>query len=72
MISEMKKRRWLGVELGPTNGIIERFENIQIEEHYLKSLRMEYNRLFTKETKAQRIKKGLWVEETFNGELFNS
>lgn len=70
IVSELKKRRWLGVELGPTDGIVDRFNNIQVEEKYLNSIRQDYNRLFTKDSKMQRVKRGIWVEETFN-ELYD-
>jgi site-specific DNA-methyltransferase (adenine-specific) len=71
IVAELKKRKWIGVELGPTNGIVERFTNIEAEQKYLNSIRGDYNRLFSKEVKEQRVKKGIWVEETFNHDLFS-
>jgi site-specific DNA-methyltransferase (adenine-specific) len=70
VVAEMKERRWIGVELGPTDGITERLNNLDQERAYLKSLRADYNRLFTIEAKKQRVKKGIWVEETYNSVLF--
>ena len=70
VVAEMKERRWIGVELGPTDGIVERLNNLDEERAYLRDLRSDYNRLFTIEAKKQRIKKGIWVEETFNTALF--
>jgi site-specific DNA-methyltransferase (adenine-specific) len=54
---------WIGVELGPVDGIIERLENIKEEAAYIRAYRSNYNCLFTDETLKLREQKGLWTPE---------
>ncbi|MCE7044677.1 site-specific DNA-methyltransferase [Dyadobacter sp. CY312] len=65
LVAELKKRRWLGVEIGPVEDIIARFSDIESERPLLDKYRNGYNRLFTKEGLAERKKRGLWTNETF-------
>lgn len=64
VVSEIKKRRWIGVELGPVDDIINRFEAIRDDADYLRDFRKNLNQLFTKETESARLAKGLWTCET--------
>lgn len=65
IVAEMKKRKWTGIELGPVEDIINRFERIDTEYEYLNKLRTSYNKLFLDKTKSKRQEKGLWTDETF-------
>lgn len=60
-VAELKKRRWVGVELGPVDGIIERLENLAEESVYLERLRAGYNHLFLPETERRRKELGRWT-----------
>lgn len=66
VVAEMKKRKWIGVELGPTEGIVERFDLIHEELEYLNQFRENYNTLFPSRIKAKRKKLGLWTDDTFH------
>ncbi|MCB0747307.1 MAG: site-specific DNA-methyltransferase [Ignavibacteriae bacterium] len=66
VVSEIKNRRWIGCEIGPTETIVNRFSRINNEEMYLKSIRESYNKLFTDNVKQKRMSLGLWTDETFN------
>ena len=63
-VAEIKKRKWIGVELGPVDGIIDRLKNIKVEATYINEYRKNYNCLFTDETLKQREQKGLWTPES--------
>jgi site-specific DNA-methyltransferase (adenine-specific) len=65
IVSEIKERKWVGVELGPVDDIRNRFSNIDIEAQNLKNYRENYNKLFPEKVKINRMKKGLWTDETF-------
>jgi site-specific DNA-methyltransferase (adenine-specific) len=65
IVSELKRRKWIGVELGSTSGIIERFKNIEEEKQFLKNVRKDYNKLFTDSVKAKRKQTNLWTDESF-------
>ena len=52
-VAEMKKRRWLGIEIGPPDDIVERFARLPEERSYLSEHRKGLNCLFTEETKDQ-------------------
>ena len=64
VVSEIKKRRWIGVEIGPVDDIINRFGSIKDDADYLREFRKNLNQLFTKETEADRLQRGLWTCET--------
>jgi site-specific DNA-methyltransferase (adenine-specific) len=65
VVSELKERRWIGVELGPIDGIVERFEMIHQDKDHLDSIRSKCNFLFTPEVKAKRQQTNLWTDEDF-------
>ncbi|MGD1873863.1 MAG: DNA-methyltransferase [Mastigocoleus sp.] len=65
MAAELKGRKWLGVEISPTDDIIERFSRIDEERKILENYRNNMNALFTKETHKKRVSLGLWTSETF-------
>ena len=62
--SELKKRHWIGIEIGPLDGIVERLENTDNERAHLRRIRNEYNRLFTETSRREREKLGLWTCES--------
>ncbi|MBB5637273.1 site-specific DNA-methyltransferase (adenine-specific) [Pedobacter cryoconitis] len=64
-IAEIKKRKWLGIELGPTDIIIDRLENKIDDQVHLEKVREKYNSLFPEKIKNERIKKGLWTDDSF-------
>lgn len=72
IVSELKSRKWLGIEIGPCDDIIERFQNISSEREYLRSIRANLNKLFTDESKIKRQKLGLWTDDTFNANELNT
>lgn len=65
IVAEIKKRNWIGTEIGPVNGIIERFSRIDDEAEYISRIRSSYNELFLENTKRQRKKRGMWTDDTF-------
>lgn len=65
IVAEIKKRNWIGTEIGPVNGIIERFSRIDDEAEYISRIRSSYNELFLDNTKRQRKKRGMWTDDTF-------
>jgi site-specific DNA-methyltransferase (adenine-specific) len=64
VVCEMKKRRWVGIELGPVDEILNRFKDIKLESEYLNKIREDYNVLFTDKTKMNRLKRGFWTVES--------
>ncbi|WP_165069725.1 site-specific DNA-methyltransferase [Desulfovibrio sp. ZJ200] len=66
IVSELKKRKWIGCEIGPLDVIQDRFKNIDDEYEYLKQIRSYYNNLFSCKIAKERRKKGMWVPEDFN------
>ena len=60
-VAELKKRRWIGVEIGPIDGIVERLSNLDEEAKYLGRLRAGYNHLFLPEIERQRKSMGRWT-----------
>ncbi len=65
IVAEIKKRNWIGTEIGPVDGIIERFSRIEDEAEYITKIRNSYNELFLDNTKKQRKKRGMWTDDTF-------
>ncbi len=64
VVSEMKKRKWIGVEIGPVEGIKRRLENLEDEKEHLEKIRKNYNHLFTPNTLKIRNHRGLWTAES--------
>ncbi|WMD19948.1 DNA methyltransferase [Achromobacter seleniivolatilans] len=60
-VAELKKRKWIGVEVGPVDGIIERMESLDEEAEYLDRLRAGYNHLFLPEMERRRKELGRWT-----------
>ena len=56
--AELKKRKWIGVELSTTKAIVERFENIEEDSEHLKEIRKKINVLFTPDALKLRHKHG--------------
>jgi site-specific DNA-methyltransferase (adenine-specific) len=63
-VAEIKRRRWIGIELGPVDDIIMRLNDLIEEEERLAVIRKDLNCLFTDETLAKREQIGLWTHET--------
>lgn len=61
---ELKKRCWIGMELGPIDGIVGRLKDLADEKAYLDKIRRECNHLFVPEARAERTKRGLWTAES--------
>lgn len=64
IVAELKNRRWKGIELGPTDDIVTRFENLESESVNVTNYRSNYNNLFPDKIKAKRIKNNLWTAES--------
>lgn len=64
-VAEMKGRKWIGMELGPVDGIIERLQDLDDERKYLQKIRSGYNRLFLPDQERRRELKGLWTSNSF-------
>jgi len=62
--AELKRRKWIGIELGPTNTIENRFSELDREKEHLLKIRKNYNQLFTAETLKVRRKHGLWTPQS--------
>lgn len=63
-VSELKGRRWIGMEIGPVDGIVERLQNLEEEGAVLEKIRADYNQLFTRDVAAGRRRAGLWTAES--------
>lgn len=55
---EIRKRRWIGIEIGDCKPIIDRFSTIEEERQQLARIRSQINVLFTPEALALRSKNG--------------
>lgn len=65
LVAELKERRWIGCEIGPVDGIISRLEDSEGEAEVLRTHRSNLNALHPPHIAGQRVKRGLWVAETF-------
>jgi site-specific DNA-methyltransferase (adenine-specific) len=59
VVAELKKRQWLGVELGSCDSIINRLNDLDSEQEKLDKYRKNINLLFTDESLIRRKKFGL-------------
>lgn len=66
MAAELKRRKWIGTEIGPLDDIQDRFNAIDLERQILDSYRSNINCLFTEKTKTKRKEYGLWTDDTFS------
>jgi len=64
VVAEIKRRRWIGIELGPVDGIVSRLEEISTDADLIERIRRNYNCLFTEETLCARRQMGLWTCES--------
>ncbi|MEA5535080.1 site-specific DNA-methyltransferase [Crocosphaera sp. XPORK-15E] len=64
IVAEMKHRKWLGIEIGPIDDILNRFERIDQEKEYLQKIRDNYNCLFNHKNLQSRINQGLWTPDS--------
>lgn len=64
MAAEIKERKWIGCEIGPTDDIVKRFESFQEEREFLHNYRMNINNLFPEPILKNREKLGLWTCES--------
>lgn len=62
-VAEITGRKWIGMEIGPTDGIIRRLApgNLALERRYWDEFRSELNNLFPPEVAALRRAADLWV-----------
>ncbi|VUD62386.1 Modification methylase BamHI [Thalassocella blandensis] len=75
MAAELKKRKWIGCEIGPLDVITDRFELIDSEKDILDSYRDKLNALFPENIRKNREKRGIWtcesVRKVSQSELFD-
>lgn len=62
--AEAKGRRWIGCELGPTEQIIGRLQNVEDEKAVIREIRAKMNSLHTPAVKKEREKRGIWTAES--------
>ncbi|MBC2715263.1 MAG: site-specific DNA-methyltransferase [Desulfobacteraceae bacterium] len=63
-VSEIKNRQWVGIEIGPVDDIVNRFENIDDDDAYLNKIRKNINCLITKEGLKRRIENRWWTPDS--------
>jgi len=61
VVAELKSRRWLGCEIGPIAGIIERLSNLDDDRSHLERIRAGYNALFLPDVEKKRRHLGKWT-----------
>lgn len=66
IVAELKGRRWIGTDIGPSKEIIDRFAIIDTEREILEHYRDDLNCLFTEHGKEQRKKRLIWTDDSFN------
>jgi len=64
VVAEIKRRRWIGIELGPVEDIVNRFDEISSDAHLIERIRRNYNCLFTEDDLKVRREIGLWTCES--------
>ncbi|OME66042.1 site-specific DNA-methyltransferase [Paenibacillus odorifer] len=63
-VSEIMKRKWIGVELGSVDLINKRLNDLDSQKTYIDDIQRNKNTLFTDDMRKLRIKKGHWLPET--------
>jgi site-specific DNA-methyltransferase (adenine-specific) len=71
MTAELKRRRWLGIEIGPTDDIVRRFAEIEQDRKVLRDQRNGLNVLFPHKVRTMRESKGLWTCESVRASTEN-
>lgn len=64
IVSEILKRRWVGIEIGEVESIKRRFDDLEFQRKCIKDIQDNKNVLFTSQTRRLRIKNGHWLPET--------
>ncbi|WP_444929486.1 DNA-methyltransferase [Microbulbifer sp. SSSA002] len=72
MAAELKKRKWVGCEIGPVDDIVERFGLVKEERDILQGYRGKVNSLFIPEVKEKRETRGLWTSESVQAKKSSS
>lgn len=62
--SEILNRRWIGVEIGNTDCIIERFNDLDSQREQITKIQSNNNVLFTDKVRKKRKENGFWLPET--------
>lgn len=65
IVAQIKNRKWIGIELGPVDDIIKRFDNIEDDFKLINKYRENYNQLFPEKIKIKRTNLGIWTDESF-------
>ncbi len=63
-VAEIKNRKWIGIEIGPFEDIINRFKTIDEDAEYLSKIRRNSNCLITEEDLRRRINNGWWTPDS--------
>lgn len=63
-VAEIKKRKWVGIEIGPVDQIVHRLDNIDEDAKYLKQIRQDINCLITSKDLKKRIETGWWTPDS--------
>jgi site-specific DNA-methyltransferase (adenine-specific) len=63
-VAEIKKRKWLGIEIGPAEDTLSRFENLQEDADYIDRIRRDINCLIKKDDLKRRIENGWWTPDS--------
>ena len=64
VVAEIKRRRWIGIELGPVEDIVSRFGEISADADLIGRIRRNCNCLFTEDDLNVRRQLGLWTCES--------
>lgn len=64
MAAELKRRHWLGVEIGPMDDIVRRFADIEQDRKVLNAQRGLLNALFPESVRRIRERNGWWTCES--------
>ncbi|SEG75799.1 site-specific DNA-methyltransferase [Paenibacillus sp. UNC499MF] len=64
VVSEILKRKWIGVEIGDVENIKNRFDSLEFQKEYINNVQNNKNKLFTEEMRKLRTKNGQWLPET--------